>query len=430
MDPVSGDFWDLGAWIARGGVVFLTVLNGVLLLAENATINLMPADLHAIGRRRPRSAQRLSVMRRNRFLLWVSVRTTSALLLFIPFCLAATVVGDSMALLVGTRYGGVLVAMGMLAVLYTVFARMLPRKFASTHSRQAARRLERLLYVQYVLMMPLSRIYERMLSPEEHQAWREPAAGDVAVIEAVQQAPAGAIDATDVKMITNVIELGDRTVRQVMTPRPDIIAVSADTPLHQALHTANTHGLSRLPVYADSFDSVLGVLHVRDGVASLLDDAPPPPLRTLARPPLVVPDSKFVDRLLREMQAANIHLAIVVNEYGDTAGLVTIEDLLEEIVGEIEDEYDTADTPIEQVGPGQARVAASLPIDTLNAELDLALSVDDMHTTVGGLAFSAFGRIPDIGESVTVDGVRLRVLALRDTRITRLEVTRLDPADA
>ena len=429
MDPVSGDFRDLGTWIAWGAVVFLTVFNGALLLAENATINLTPADLRAIGRCRPGSAQRLSVMRRNRFLLWVSVRISAGLLLFIPFCLAATVVGDNMALLVETRYGGVLVAMGMLGLMYTVFARILPRKLSATHSPQAARRLERLLYAQYILMMPLSRIYERMLSPQEHQAWREPAAGDAAVIEAVQQAPAGAIDATDVKMITNVIQLGDRTVRQVMTPRPDIVAVAADTPLHDALHTANTHGLSRLPVYADSLDSVLGVLHVRDGVASLLDDAPPPPLRRLARPPLVIPDSKFVDRLLREMQTDNVHLAIVVNEYGDTAGLVTIEDLLEEIVGEIEDEYDTADTPIERLRPGQARVAASLPIDTLNAELGLALPIGDVYT-VGGLAFSAFGRIPDIGEAVTVAGVRLRVLALRDTRITRLEVTRLDPADA
>ena len=188
-----------------------------------------------------------------------------------------------------------------------------------------------------------------------------------------------------------------------MTPRPDIVAVPADAPLPDALRTANTHGLSRLPVYDRDLDNVVGVLHVRDGVAGLLDDVSPSDLRTLARPTLVIPESKFVDRLLREMQAANIHLAIVVNEYGDTAGLVTIEDLLEEIVGEIEDEYDTADTPIEHVAPGQARVAGSLPIADLNDELSLALPISDVHT-IGGLAFSAFGRVPTVGDAVTVAG--------------------------
>ena len=234
----------------------------------------------------------------------------------------------------------------------------------------------------------------------------------------------GAIDATDIEMITNVIELGDRVVRQVMTPRPDMVAVSAETPLRVALRTAHAHGMSRLPVYDGDLDNVIGVIHVRDGLAELLEPNQTADLRSLVREPLFVPDSKYVDRLLREMQADNLHMAIVVNEYGDTAGLVTIEDLLEEIVGEIEDEYDVPDVPIVSIEPGHVIVDASLPIENLNDELGLALPADGVDT-VGGLAFSAFGRVPAVGESVDVDGAVLRVHAVKDTRITRLEITRV-----
>ena len=422
MDPTG-----LIAW---GALLALTAFSALLALAENAALGLTQPQLAGLARTHDRIARRLRRMREHRFGLWVGSRFMASLIILASACIAATAIADGIGEVLQSRSRGAVAALLLLAVLHSFGARVIPRLLARRRPIAVARAFWWLLYAQYLAFLPASRAYERRLSPEEHQAWREPAAGDAAVIEAVEQAPAGAIDATDVKMITNVIELGDRTVRQVMTPRPDMIAVAVETPLVQALRIADTHGLSRLPVYDNDLDNIIGVLHVREGIAKVLDDTPPPPLRTLARPPLVVPDSKFVDRLLREMQAAQVHLAIVLNEYGDTAGLVTIEDLLEEIVGEIEDEYDTADTPIERLRPGQVRVAASLPIDTLNAELGLALSVDDMHTTVGGLAFSAFGRIPDIGEAVTVDGVRLRVLALRDTRITRLEVTRVGPTDA
>ena len=416
-------------WISWIALVLLAAFGGVMILGENAALDLSPADLERIERRTPRAARWLRMMRGHRFRFWVSSRITAIIVIFAGAGVASTKGAAWLAMHVESHDASVLLALTIVGLAYIFLLRAAPRMLARYQTWRTATWLAGPLYAQYLLFLPASRAYEWILSPKEHQAWREPDPGDAAVIEAVQQAPAGAIDATDIKMITNVIELGDRTVRQIMTPRPDIVAVPADAPLPDALRTANTHGLSRLPVYDRDLDNVVGVLHVRDGVAGLLDNVSPSDLRTLARPPLVIPESKFVDRLLREMQAANTHLAIVVNEYGDTAGLVTIEDLLEEIVGEIEDEYDTADTPIEPVGPGQARVAGSLPIADLNDELSLALPISDVHT-VGGLAFSAFGRVPTVGDAVTVAGVRLRVLALRDTRITRLEVTRIDRTDA
>ena len=134
-------------------------------------------------------------------------------------------------------------------------------------------------------------------------------------------------------MIANVIQLGDRVARQVMTPRPDIVAVPQSEQIRTALALAHEHGLSRLPVYDDDLDSVTGILHVREASAALLDGQPPPDLSSLVRAPLFVPEMQRVDLLLRELRARNTHMAIVVNEHGETVGLVTIEDLLEEIVG-------------------------------------------------------------------------------------------------
>ena len=181
-------------------------------------------------------------------------------------------------------------------------------------------------------------------------------------------------------------------------------------------------------MYDGDLDEVVGIIHVRDGLAALLEPTQATDLHSLAREPVYVPDSKFADQLFREMQAANTHMAIVVNEYGDTAGLVTIEDLLEEIVGEIEDEYDTPEVPIEPLGPGRTVVDAGLPITDLNEELGLNLPADDVDT-LGGLAFSAFGRVPAVGDSVNVGGTTLRVHEIMENRITRLEIRRAASTD-
>ncbi len=417
MDPVS--------WVGLALILVLTVVSTLLVLAENAALELSQTALESLDSTEPRAARRLRILLDNRFRFWASARIGAAVLIFTSAALAATTVGEELGILLSSRPGGVVLALGVLTILHAGGARVTPRIFAQRHPLRIARRFWWLIYAQYVLFGPASRPFERLLSPTEQEAWRGPGPQDAAVIEAVEGAREGAIDATDIEMITNVIELGDRVVRQVMTPRPDIVAVSTETTLRGALRTAHAHGLSRLPVYEGDLDNVIGVIHVRDGLAELLEPTQTSDLRSLAREPLFVPDSKYVDRLLREMQGDNLHMAIVVNEYGDTAGLVTIEDLLEEIVGEIEDEYDVPDVPIVPLGPGRLVVDAGLPITDLNDELNLTLTADGVDT-VGGLAFSAFGRVPAVGESVNVNGAVLRVHAVKDTRITRLEVTRLD----
>ena len=398
-------------------------------MSESAAHELTRTALARLDVTTSATAVRIRILLDNRFRFWVSARLGTTLLAFGSAALAATTIGDELEGIVASRAGGVVLSIAILAVIHAVFALIAPRILAQRYPEQIAGRFSLLLFGQYLLFVPATRLLERMLSPAEKEAWRGPDPEDEAVIEAVEEgARDGTIDEQDVEMITNVIALGDRVVRQVMTPRPDIVAVADSTPLRDALHIAHERGVSRLPVFDSDLDHVTGIIHVRDGLAELLEPNQPENLRSLVREPLFVPDSKHADHLFREMQAAKIHMAIVVNEYGETAGLVTIEDLLEEIVGEIEDEYDVPDTPIESVSPGCVVVDASLPITDLNEELGLNLQTSDVDT-VGGLAFSAFGRVPTIGESVNVDGAILRVHAINENRITRLMVNRVTAAD-
>jgi CBS domain containing-hemolysin-like protein len=290
-----------------------------------------------------------------------------------------------------------------------------------------ADQLSILPWLTYIAFLPVTRLLEHLLSAAEQEAWRAPDPEDAAVLNAVEEGTReGTIDAYDSEMIANVIRLGDRVARQVMTPRPDIVALAQTERVRSALAIAQEHGLSRLPVYKGDLDSIVGILHVREGSAALLDGHPPPDLTSLIRPALFVPEVQRVDLLLRELRARNTHMAIVVNEHGETAGLVTIEDLLEEIVGEIEDEFDMPEVHILPAGAGAVDADAAVLIAEVNEALDLALA-DDEVDTIGGLVYNTMGRVPNPGDSVTVDGAELEVLQTDANRIMRVRVRKIAP---
>jgi CBS domain containing-hemolysin-like protein len=230
-------------------------------------------------------------------------------------------------------------------------------------------------------------------------------------------------------MIHSVFELGDTIVREVMVPRTDMIYVESGKSLRQALSLALRSGFSRIPVVGENLDDVVGIAYLKDMVTRTYDDAgglATAPVSSVMRPATFVPDSKPVDDLLREMQARRIHVAIVIDEYGGTAGLATIEDILEEIVGEIADEYDREKPPVEWLGPDQARVTARLPVDELAELFGVRIEVDDVETA-GGLLAQRLGRVPIAGSTATVAGLRLTAesLAGRRNRISTVTVERV-----
>jgi magnesium and cobalt exporter, CNNM family len=219
----------------------------------------------------------------------------------------------------------------------------------------------------------------------------------------------------------------------VMVPRTDMIFVESTKTLRQALTLALRSGFSRIPVVGENLDDVVGIAYLKDIVNRTYDDAgglATEPVSSVMRPATFVPDSKPVDDLLREMQARQIHVAIVIDEYGGTAGLATIEDILEEIVGEIADEYDREQPPVEWLGTDQARVTARLSVDELADLFGVRIEAEDVET-VGGLLAQRLGRVPIAGSTATVAGLRLTAesLAGRRNRISTVTVQRVGRKD-
>ncbi|MEX0658324.1 MAG: hemolysin family protein [Egibacteraceae bacterium] len=232
------------------------------------------------------------------------------------------------------------------------------------------------------------------------------------------------IESTEREMIHSIFELGDTVVREIMVPRPDMVMVSADSPLRTVLDTILRAGHSRLPVYREERDTIVGLIYAKDVLRRLHargdEDGP---WEDLMRPPYFVPELKPVDALLRELQAQKVHLAVVVDEYGATAGLVTIEDVLEEIVGEIVDEYDREEILVENLEADRWRVDARLSVNELNDLLATDLP-DEEWDTVGGLLFGLLGHVATPGECVECDGLHLTAERMTGRRIAKVLVER------
>jgi putative hemolysin len=229
------------------------------------------------------------------------------------------------------------------------------------------------------------------------------------------------IETEERALIHSIIEFGDTVVREVMVPRPDMVSIGADLTVEAVLERALDVGFSRLPVVEQQGDDVVGVAYTKDMIRAERSGRGDEPVRQHVRTAHFVPETKRVSDLMREMQAETFHLAVVVDEYGGTAGLVTLEDLIEELVGEIVDEFDVEEAPVEQLSGGEVRVSARLPVDEVNDLIDADLPLGAWDT-VGGLVFDLLGHVPVAGESVTVDGLRLVADRVNGRRIERVRI--------
>jgi putative hemolysin len=235
----------------------------------------------------------------------------------------------------------------------------------------------------------------------------------------------GVLEAEEQEMIDKVFDFSDTSVEDIMVPRPDIVALPADLTPAAALEQVLQHPYTRYPVYDEEFDNVLGVLHVRRLFVALQNGAAAnSDLRGLLYPAHLVPETKRLAHLLTEIRREKGHMAIVIDEYGSVAGIVTLEDLLEEIVGEIDDEFDPEDVPVLRLGPDRYRVQGSLPVEEFNERFGRDLSDEDYHS-IGGIIFGELGRAPIIGDSVEIGHVRFAVDAVDGTRILHADATLL-----
>ncbi len=236
----------------------------------------------------------------------------------------------------------------------------------------------------------------------------------------------GPLEEDERKMIRGVFGLEETAVREIMTPRTDIVALEAEASPQEAVRVIVERGFSRIPIYEGNLDRIAGIVYAKDLIRYLAADAPGRKLRDLARSAFFVPESKRVDDLLTEMRRQRVHMAIVVDEYGGTAGLATIEDLIEEIVGEIEDEHDrVAEQPIVRVSENEALLDGRVSIDDLNELFHTDIEADDFDT-VGGCIVHLLGRMPTAGDEAAIDGLSFSVLAVDGHRVKRVRAVRTD----
>jgi CBS domain containing-hemolysin-like protein len=318
----------------------------------------------------------------------------------------------------------IVVSIVELIILYVV-AEALPKSWALAHPDRSATRaapLVKLLSSIAPLRWATNGIVRRMgatipngisegeVSEEELLAFAEEAAASDAINEDERQ------------LIEHVIEFGDTVAHEVMVPRPDIIAVKTTETINEAIGIVIEKGFSRLPVYEKNIDDITGIVYSKELMKSLRDGGNAEPVAQIMRKPVFVPESKKISQLLREMQADTFHIAIVIDEHGGTAGLVTLEDLIEEVVGEIVDEFDVEPPMIEKLEDGRLRVNGRVNLDDLDAILDIDLPEGDW-STVGGLIFNSLGHVPKVGEVIQMDNHHFLVERIQGRRIARVLFT-------
>jgi putative hemolysin len=281
------------------------------------------------------------------------------------------------------------------------------------------------------LLMPITTVLVEVIGRREREKERDPSPNGAPAAETAP-APETAADENEIseeegrELLQSIVDFTETVVKEVMTPRPDIVAVSVDSTLQDLRSVFREEQYSRMPVYRESLDNIVGVAFVKDLAA--LPPGAEPPMTTLMRSATFVPESKRVSDLLKEMQRRQVQMAIVVDEYGGTAGLVTVEDLLEEIVGEIRDEYDVESETVTEETPGVFVFSGKVSVDEVRDRLGVTIEREGFET-LGGYLLSHLGRMPYVGEAFEIDDLAVEVLEVERRRITRVRVRRRVPAE-
>ena len=412
----SSDWWTIG------GIIVLVVLSAVFAGAETAYSKV--TRVHAIhleedGRR---FAKYL-----------VSITTDPARYInpILLAMLATHVAGTAIAASLAIRHlheAGEWVATVVMTTVLFIFAEAAPKTSALQHTDAWVLPLAPFTYWLGTAVYPLTRILigiANVLLPGKGLA-KGPFMSEREIRHIVDVAEEEeVIEEQEREMIHSIFELGDTLVREVMTPRPDMVVIEANYTLQAAAELAVKHGFSRIPVYENEPDNIIGVLYTKDLFRPLRgQDERVHSLKDLVRSAYFVPETMKVSDLLREMQKRHVHMAITADEYGDVAGVVTLEDVLEEIVGEITDEYDVEESRIQPVGTDGWRVQAKTPIWEFNEQVEASIPEDEAWDTVGGMVASELAKIPEPGDEVDNQGFNFRVERVNGRRIGTVFVRR------
>ncbi|MEV5895254.1 hemolysin family protein [Nonomuraea fuscirosea] len=420
----------MNAWLLS--VIALVIIGGLIASAETALTRISRVRAEEYAREDRRGAARLQAI------VTDPPRYLNLLLLLRLSCeLVATVIATLLFidLLDDQGWAYFWAAVVMIVISYVVVG-VMPRTLGRQHAEPVALASAPIVYGLTRIFGPLPKLLILLgnaLTPGK--GFRDgPFTSEAELRDLVDLAEERrVIEPDEREMIHSVFELGDTLVREVMVPRTDMVYIERGKTISQALSLALRSGFSRIPVVGENEDDVIGIAYLKDIARKIHESGEgggKEPVESIMRPAAYVPESKPIDQLMREMQARQIHIAIVIDEYGGTAGLVTIEDVLEEIVGEITDEYDQEAPRVEPMPDGALRVTARMPVDELAELFDTEIEVDDVET-VGGLLAHALGRVPIAGSHAEVGGLSLTAesLAGRRNRISTVVARRVTPPE-
>ncbi|MEW6059814.1 MAG: hemolysin family protein [Actinomycetota bacterium] len=414
--------WD---WFTLASIVLLILIVGLLGASEVSItrVNRVRAYRFAEEKRRGSAS-----------LVKIAENPAPYLNVVLLLTLLATIGGTTIATTLAVRLfrgGGELIATVAMTLLLFVFADVTPKTFAIQQTDRAALLLAPLLVGLRRLFGPVATGLVKLanaimpgkglpqgpfITEREIRALAEVASEEEQIEEEEKE------------LIHSIFEFGDTIVREVMVPRPDIVAIESDKALPDVQDIVLQHGFSRVPVFQGDLDDVIGLIYAKDVLKALHQGRSDMPLRDVVRAAHFVPEQKKVADLLREMQREKFHIAMVTDEYGSVSGLVTLEDLLEELVGEISDEYDREEPEMVEVDEGVYRVDGKVAIDEVNELLDVELP-DEEWDTVGGLMLGLLGSIPAEGEEVGFQNLVFRAEHVQGRRIAKILITRKDPTD-
>jgi CBS domain containing-hemolysin-like protein len=340
--------------------------------------------------------------------------------------IAAAAIATSIAIGIFHNWG-VGVATGVMTLLVLVFGEMTPKSMAASNAERISLMVARPLSLLVKIFYPVVRALVFITKPLVRMLGGDISLNQFFTTEEFKMlvkvgAEEGVIEKEEKEMIHGIIEFGETEAKEVMAPRIDIVGIESTASIEEANELVLKSGYSKIPVYEGSIDNIIGVLHARDLLKAVEGKKS---IKEIMRPVYYVPETKKLDELLKELRKRKTQIAIVVDEYGGTAGLVTVEDIVEEIVGEIMDEFDVEEIPIQKIDEKTVMLDARLNIGDLNDALELNLPEEEFDT-IGGLIFNTLGKIPVTGERVEINGVILTVVKMRGRRITKVKLVKAE----
>ncbi|MCA1914771.1 hemolysin family protein [Methanospirillum hungatei] len=409
--------------------ILCLILSGFFSGSEVALFSITRAKVRTLVNEKEPGSEALATLKKNpdRFLITILIGNN------IVNILAASVATAVAIGFLGETGLAVSVATIVVVLLLLVFGEIWPKMYASRNATRFSLRFSPVILLLSQFFAPVIFIFNKiagkmtgagafahhMITEEEIKEW----------IDVGQEE--GTIEKDEQEMLHSVFEFSDTRVREVMTPRIDVVMLEDTSSSDEALEIFKNTGFSRLPIWHGNIDTIRGILNVKDAIFSVLETHESVPIVDLLSEPLFVPETKNIDDLLRELRVKKTHMAIVLDEYGSFVGIVTVEDILEELVGDILDEFDTEEHELVRVAEDVYSVDARMWVEDLNKHLNLHLPTSETYETIAGLVIERLGNIPRIGDvcDLAEEGVRLVIIQMTGKRINRLKLIRIQPPE-